>query len=59
MWDTDAAGAHAIAARETVQNRVLEPDELGPMAALLGAGESAGITEQPTLRRRIWRQRSR
>jgi NAD(P)-dependent dehydrogenase (short-subunit alcohol dehydrogenase family) len=41
-WGTDAAGAHAIAARETLQNRVLEPEELGPMAALLAADESAG-----------------
>jgi NAD(P)-dependent dehydrogenase (short-subunit alcohol dehydrogenase family) len=46
MWGTDAVGAHALAARETLQNRVLEPDELGPMAALLAADESAGITGQ-------------
>jgi NAD(P)-dependent dehydrogenase (short-subunit alcohol dehydrogenase family) len=46
MWGTDAAGAHAVAARETLQNRVLEPEELGPMAALLAADESAGITGQ-------------
>jgi NAD(P)-dependent dehydrogenase (short-subunit alcohol dehydrogenase family) len=46
MWGTDAAGAHALAARETLQNRVLEPEELGPMAALLAADESAGITGQ-------------
>jgi NAD(P)-dependent dehydrogenase (short-subunit alcohol dehydrogenase family) len=46
MWGADAAGAHAIAARETLQNRVLEPEELGPMAALLASDESAGITGQ-------------
>jgi NAD(P)-dependent dehydrogenase (short-subunit alcohol dehydrogenase family) len=46
MWGTDAPGAHAIAAREALQNRVLEPEELGPMAALLAADESAGITGQ-------------
>jgi NAD(P)-dependent dehydrogenase (short-subunit alcohol dehydrogenase family) len=46
MWGTDAAGAHAMAAREALANRVLEPEELGPMAALLAADESAGITGQ-------------
>jgi NAD(P)-dependent dehydrogenase (short-subunit alcohol dehydrogenase family) len=46
MWGTDARGAHAAAAREALQNRVLEPEELGPMAALLAADESAGITGQ-------------
>jgi NAD(P)-dependent dehydrogenase (short-subunit alcohol dehydrogenase family) len=46
LWGTDAAGAHAYAARENLQNRVLEPEELGPMAALLASEESAGITGQ-------------
>jgi NAD(P)-dependent dehydrogenase (short-subunit alcohol dehydrogenase family) len=46
LWGTDARGAHAIAAREALQNRVLEPEELGPMAVLLAADESAGITGQ-------------
>jgi NAD(P)-dependent dehydrogenase (short-subunit alcohol dehydrogenase family) len=46
MWGTDAAGAHAIAARENLLDRVLEPEELGPMAALLASDESAGITGQ-------------
>ena len=31
---------------ENLQRRVLEPEELGPMAALLAAEESAGITGQ-------------
>ncbi len=38
--------AHAMRASENLQNRVLEPEELGPMAALLAAPESAGITGQ-------------
>ena len=41
-----AAEAHAWRASENLQNRVLEPEELGPMAALLSAPESAGITGQ-------------
>ena len=38
--------AHAWRASENLQDRVLEPDELGPMASLLAAPESAGITGQ-------------
>ncbi len=41
-----AEAAHAQRAAENLQNRVLEPQELGPMAALLAAPESAGITGQ-------------
>lgn len=41
-----AEAAHAWRASENLQNRVLEPEELGPMAALLAAPESAGITGQ-------------
>ena len=41
-----AEEAHAQRAAENLQNRVLEPAELGPMAALLAAPESAGITGQ-------------
>ena len=41
-----AEEAHAWRASENLQNRVLEPEELGPMAALLSAPESAGITGQ-------------
>ena len=41
-----AEAAHAQRAAENLQNRVLEPEELGPMAALLAAPESAGITGQ-------------
>jgi NAD(P)-dependent dehydrogenase (short-subunit alcohol dehydrogenase family) len=43
---TDVASEHARIAAENLQNRVLEPEELGPMAALLAADESAGITGQ-------------
>ena len=31
---------------ENLQNRILEPEELGPMAALLASGDAAGITGQ-------------
>ena len=41
-----AAEAHALRAGENLQDRVLEPEELGPMASLLAAPESAGITGQ-------------
>jgi len=41
-----AEEAHAMRAAENLQDRVLEPEELGPMAALLAAPESAGITGQ-------------
>ncbi|MCY3568381.1 MAG: SDR family NAD(P)-dependent oxidoreductase [Chloroflexi bacterium] len=41
-----AEAAHAWRASENLQGRVLEPEELGPMAALLAAQESAGITGQ-------------
>lgn len=41
-----AEAAHAMRAAENLQDRVLEPEELGPMAALLAAPESAGITGQ-------------
>jgi NAD(P)-dependent dehydrogenase (short-subunit alcohol dehydrogenase family) len=43
---TDAAEARAWRSSENLQNRILEPEELGPMAALLAAPESAGITGQ-------------
>jgi NAD(P)-dependent dehydrogenase (short-subunit alcohol dehydrogenase family) len=45
-YGTDAAGARAMAESENLQKRVLEPEELGPMAALLAAEEAAGITGQ-------------
>jgi NAD(P)-dependent dehydrogenase (short-subunit alcohol dehydrogenase family) len=45
-YGTDAAGAKAMAESENIQRRILEPNELGPMAALLAAEESAGITGQ-------------
>jgi NAD(P)-dependent dehydrogenase (short-subunit alcohol dehydrogenase family) len=43
---TDVAGAKAFLARDNLLGRILEPGELGPMAALLAAPESAGITGQ-------------
>ena len=56
-WSTgrrigESRGVSAAARRgprrsaESLQNRILEPEELGPMAALLAAPESAGITGQ-------------
>ena len=42
----DADSAKDMVARENLQNRVLEPEELGPMAALLASEVSAGITGQ-------------
>jgi NAD(P)-dependent dehydrogenase (short-subunit alcohol dehydrogenase family) len=43
---TDVETERARIAAENLQNRVLEPEELGPMATLLAADESAGITGQ-------------
>ncbi len=44
---TDAEEARlAWAAAQNLVNRVLEPEELGPMASLLAAPESYGITGQ-------------
>ena len=43
---TDAAEAREWASSNNLQNRVLEPDELGPMAVLLSSAESYGITGQ-------------
>lgn len=43
---TDIEGAKAFLARDNLLDRILEPEELGPMAALLAAPESAGITGQ-------------
>jgi NAD(P)-dependent dehydrogenase (short-subunit alcohol dehydrogenase family) len=45
-WSTDPAGARARAAAESLQDRVLEPEELGPMATLLASREAAGVTGQ-------------
>jgi 3-hydroxybutyrate dehydrogenase len=46
LWGTDADGARAQASAENLQNRVLEPDELAPMAVLLASDDGAGITGQ-------------
>jgi NAD(P)-dependent dehydrogenase (short-subunit alcohol dehydrogenase family) len=43
---TDVEGAKAQLAQDNLLDRILEPKELGPMAALLAAPESAGITGQ-------------
>ena len=43
---TDVASVRSAIEAENLQNRILEPEELGPMAALLSAPESAGITGQ-------------
>jgi meso-butanediol dehydrogenase/(S,S)-butanediol dehydrogenase/diacetyl reductase len=43
---TDIASAKAFLARDNLLGRILEPEELGPMAALLAAPESGGITGQ-------------
>jgi len=44
-FDANPSG-RAKAASENLQNRILEPEELGPMAVLLAAEISAGITGQ-------------
>lgn len=46
MKNTDVATARASVESENLQNRVLEPDELGPMAVLLASPESHGVTGQ-------------
>ena len=43
---TDAASMRAVIESDNLQRRILEPEELAPMAALLAAPESAGITGQ-------------
>jgi meso-butanediol dehydrogenase/(S,S)-butanediol dehydrogenase/diacetyl reductase len=43
---TDIEGARAYLAQDNLLDRILEPEELGPMAALLAAPESGGITGQ-------------
>ena len=45
-WGVDAATAEARAAADCVQNRIIEPEELGPMAVLLASEEAAAITGQ-------------
>lgn len=42
----EAAAARANAEAECIQDRILEPDELAPMAVLLASSESFGITGQ-------------
>ena len=45
-YGTTAAAVKAAAAAENLQKRIVEPDELGPMALLLCSEESAAITGQ-------------
>jgi NAD(P)-dependent dehydrogenase (short-subunit alcohol dehydrogenase family) len=45
-YKTDVESARKMVESENLQKRILEPDELGPMAALLAAPESHGITGQ-------------
>jgi NAD(P)-dependent dehydrogenase (short-subunit alcohol dehydrogenase family) len=45
-YGTDAAGARKMAEADNVQRRILEPEELGPMAALLASEDAKGITGQ-------------
>ena len=46
MAKTDVATIKARIEAENLQKRILEPDELGPMAVLLAAPESYGVTGQ-------------
>ena len=46
MAKTDVATVRTRIESENLQKRILEPDELGPMAVLLAAPESYGITGQ-------------
>ena len=43
---TDVEGAKRHLGQDNLLKRILEPEELGPMVALLAAPESAGITGQ-------------
>lgn len=46
MGDKTAQEAHDFAAAQAIQNRIIEPDELGPMAAFLVSDAAAAITGQ-------------
>ncbi|MGR8919278.1 MAG: SDR family NAD(P)-dependent oxidoreductase [Gammaproteobacteria bacterium] len=45
-WGVDAATAKARAEADCIQNRIVEPEELGPMAVLLASPEGGAITGQ-------------
>ena len=45
-WGVSAAEAKAKASAECLQNRIIEPDELGPMAVLIASDAGHGITGQ-------------
>ena len=46
VFGTDAAGAKKRIELESLQQRIIEPEELGPMAVLLASEEGAAITGQ-------------
>jgi NAD(P)-dependent dehydrogenase (short-subunit alcohol dehydrogenase family) len=46
LQKTSVAEARARIEADNLQHRILEPDELGPMAVLLASDEAAGITGQ-------------
>ncbi len=46
MNDSDVATVRAKIEAENLQNRIMEPEEMGPMATLLASPESRGITGQ-------------
>jgi 3-hydroxybutyrate dehydrogenase len=45
-WGVDEAAARARVESVSIQKRILEPEELGPMAVLLASDEGRGITGQ-------------
>jgi NAD(P)-dependent dehydrogenase (short-subunit alcohol dehydrogenase family) len=45
-YGVEPAALRAMAESENIQKRILEPEELGPMAALLASPEGGGITGQ-------------
>ena len=46
LWGCDAETAKARVAADCIQNRILEADELGPMAVLLASDDAYGMTGQ-------------
>lgn len=45
-FGVDAEAVKSMAESECVQNRILEPEEVGPLAVLVASSESSGITGQ-------------
>lgn len=46
MMGTTAESAKKLAESQNIQNRIVEPDELGPMAALLASDQAGAVTGQ-------------